>query len=86
MQNGVDHLIGPGALERVAARHSFVADDAQGKNVGGWGQRLQFDLLGGHVEQRSLLRARGVGVGHVSDAEVDDLHRVVFHHEDVARL
>jgi hypothetical protein len=27
-----------------------------------------------------------VGVAHVSDAEVDDLHRVVFHHEDVARL
>ncbi len=32
------------------------------------------------------MRPRGVGIAHVSDAKVDDLHRVVFHHEDVARL
>jgi hypothetical protein len=25
-------------------------------------------------------------IGHVGHAEVDDLHRVIFHHEDIARL
>ena len=44
------------------------------------------NLLGRHVEQCPLLRPRGVRVGHVGDAEVDDLDRIVFHHEDVARL
>src|SRR5258708_5091204 len=85
-ENCLDYLVGAGALERVAACPGLVANDAERKNIGGGRQGPQFDLLGRHVEQRPPLRPRGGGIGHISPTRGDDLHRVVFHHEDVARL
>ena len=86
IQDGFDHLVRASALERVSTRQGFVANDAQREDVRSSGKRLQLDLLGRHVEQSSLLRARGMGVRHVRHAEVDDLDRIIFHDEDVARL
>ena len=85
-ENGVNDFVGTRALERVAARHGFVADHAQRKNVRRGRESLQFNLLGRHVEQRPFLRPGSVSIAHVGDAEVDNFYRVIFHHEDVARL
>src|SRR5580700_10734245 len=86
VQNRFDDFVGPSALKWMPAGQRLIADNTQRENVGCRRERLQLDLLRRHVEQSPLLRPRGVGVGHVSHAEVDDLDRVVFHHKDVARL
>ncbi len=86
VQNRFHYLIRARTLKRVTTGHGFIADNAERENIGGRRQCFQFDLLGRHVEQCPFLRAGGVGVRHVSDAEIDDLHRVVFHHENIARL
>ncbi len=86
MQNGIHHFIGAPPLKWMPPSQRLITNHTQRKNIGGRGQRLHLNLLRRHVEQSSLLRPRTVGVRHVRHAEIDNLHRVVFHHEDVARL
>src|ERR1035438_3286366 len=43
-----------------------------------------FKLLGRHVQQSTLQAHRRVNIRHVSHTEIDNLHRVIFHYEDVA--
>ena len=87
-QDALDDRVFSGASERLAPRQCLVERHAQRIDVRLDRDRLVLHLLRRHVEQRALVipgcpRARMDRVRH---AEVDDLHRIVRHHEDVARL
>ena len=86
MQNGFDNFVHSRTLKGMAAGECFIADHAQRKNVGRRRQGLELNLLGRHIEKRPLLRASCVRVGKVSDAEINNLYRIIFHHKYVARL
>ena len=87
VHDGVGGLLLGGKVEGAAPCQSLVENDAEGKNVRerrGW---LHLQLLRGHVRERSARDGHGGGViGHVRHAEIDDLDRVIGHHEDVAGL
>src|ERR1035437_4240210 len=86
MQDRIGHGILSGAFKWPAAGQHFVTNDTQGENAGNRGNRLHFDLLGRHIEKRSLASRRAAGFNTMSDSEIDDLDRVILQHEDVARL
>ena len=74
------------SIERPPPRQSFVSRYRQGELVRECRGRLHLEKLGSQVEQRSLDAGLRLRRGDARDSEIDDLHRIVIHHEDVARL
>ena len=70
----------------LAARQRFVADNRQREDIGGRRAGLQIDLLRRHVLKRTFEPCYGIGPDQMDNPEVDDLYRIVIHHEDVAGL
>ena len=81
-----DDLPLAGALERAAAREHLIGHHAQREDVGQRRRRLHLEQLRRHEQQGPLLANGSAGAGHVGDAEIDDLHRIVRHHKDIAGL
>ena len=79
-----DDLLLGGTLEGAATREHLIGHDAQREDVRQRRRRLHLEQLRRHEEQGPLLADGAAGAGHVCDAEIDDLHRVVRHNEDVA--
>ena len=87
IQDRVHHRLLGWSLEGPAPRQRLITHDSQRKNVRQGRDRLHLDLFRRHVKQRPFHAARaGRGVHPVRYAEVDDLRRIVFQHENVARL
>src|ERR1019366_3436679 len=86
MQDRIGNGVFAGAFKWPAPGQHFVTNDTQGENVGNRGNRLHLDLLGRHIEKRSLAPPRPAGFSAMSDSEIDDLDRVILQYEDVARL
>src|ERR1017187_2253837 len=74
------------ASEWLAAGQRFVADYRQREDVGSRRAGLHLDLLRRHVLEGTLQPCDGFGPNQMNDTEVDDLHRIVVHDEDVAGL
>ena len=87
-QDRLDDDVLAGASEGLPPRQRFVQRHPERVDIGLDRDRLVLHLLRRHVEQRALVIAGRprAGMHRVRHAEVDDLHRVVGHHEDVARL
>ena len=86
MEDGLHHLRLGGADEGTAPRKGFVGDYAEREQIRKGARRLHLKLLGRDVEQGALEGGLGLAAGFAGDAEIDDLHRIVVHDEDVAGL
>src|SRR5215471_3448787 len=86
LPDGGANFIGTGTNEWPAASEGFEADDPQGKHVGCCSYRLAFELFGGHVVQRALGSAVRLSARKMSNAKIDDLHRVVLKDKYIAWL
>src|SRR5262245_12698159 len=85
LHDGGANFIGIGTNEWPAASERFEADDPQGKYIGCCSYGFPYELFGGHVVQRPLGSDR-LGAHKMSNAKIDDLHRVVLKDKYIAGL